>query len=133
MEYTQNVFVSPAAAPVNDVPLDLETDLRRARQIATLLDAQFEFAGIKFGMDAIVGLIPGVGDFVTTLIGAYPLYVARRHRLGRWVTARMAGNLALDFLLGAVPVLGDVADVAFKANLKNLQLLEKAAEKHRRR
>jgi hypothetical protein len=132
MEYAQKVFVTPTAA-VNDAPLDLEADLRRARQIAMLLDARFELAGIKFGMDAIVGLIPGVGDLLTTLVGAYPLYVARRHGLGRWVTARMAGNLALDFLAGAVPVVGDVFDVAFKANLKNLQLLEKAAEKHRRR
>lgn len=108
--------------------LDLEADLRRARQLATMLDAQFEVAGIKFGMDAIVGLIPGIGDIATTLIGAYPLYVARRHGLGKWVTARMAGNLALDFVAGSVPVLGDVFDVAYKAHLKNLNLLEKAAE-----
>jgi hypothetical protein len=131
MEYAQKVFVSPVE-PTRAAP-NLETDLQRARQIAMLLDAQFNVAGIKFGMDAIVGLVPGIGDAVTTLIGLYPLYVARRHGLGRWVTTRMAGNLLLDFALGAVPVLGDIFDVAYKANLKNLDLLEKAVEKHRQR
>jgi hypothetical protein len=131
MEYAQKVFVTPTATAAQTP--DLEADLRKARQIAMLLDAQFELAGIKFGMDAIVGLIPGVGDALTTVVGLYPLYLARRHGLGRLLTARMAGNLLLDFALGSVPLLGDVFDVAFKANLKNLQLLEKAAEKHRRR
>src|SRR5690349_17209379 len=103
MEQAQKVFVSPVE-PTRAAP-NLEVDLQRARQIAMLLDAQFNVAGVKFGMDAIVGLVPGIGDAVTTLIGLYPLYVARRHGLGRWVTTRMAGNLLLDFALGAVPVL----------------------------
>ena len=100
---------------------------------AMLLDAQFQVAGIRFGMDAIVGLIPGVGDLLTTLAGAYPLYLAHRHSLGRWTLARMAGNLTLDFLAGSVPVVGDLFDVAFKANLKNLAILEAAAAKQKAR
>lgn len=132
MEYAQRVSVTPVVEPTRAAP-NLEADLRKARQIAMLLDSQFEVAGVKFGMDAIVGLVPGVGDAITTVVGLYPLYVARRHGLGRWVTTRMAGNLLLDFALGTLPVLGDIFDVAFKANLKNLALLEKAAEKNRRR
>jgi hypothetical protein len=111
---------------------DLESDLQRARQLANLLDARFEIAGIKVGMDSIVGLIPGVGDVAMTVVGLYPLYLARRHGLGRWVTTKMAGNLAIDFVVGAIPLAGDVFDLFYKANLKNLALLEKAAEARRR-
>ena len=110
---------------------ELEADLVRARQLATLLAAQFEVAGFKFGMDAIVGLIPGVGDLAMTIAGMYPLHLVRKHGLGRWAMARMAGNLAIDFVVGSVPVLGDLFDAAFKANLKNLAILERAVAARR--
>ena len=108
---------------------DLETDVQRARKLAQLLDSQFSVAGIKFGLDAIVGLIPGVGDLATTLAGLYPVWVAQRHGLGKVVRGQMLLNLLIDFLVGSVPVLGDVFDVGFKANLKNVKLLEKALAK----
>ena len=108
---------------------NLETDVQRARKLAQLLDSQFSVGGIKFGLDAIVGLIPGIGDAATTLAGLYPVWVAQRHGLGRLVKGKMLLNLLIDFLVGAVPVLGDVFDVGFKANLKNVKLLEKALAK----
>ena len=112
---------------------DLETDLSRARVLANWLDAKFSFMGVKFGMDAIVGLIPVVGDTLTALAAAYPIWVAERHGLGKTVQARMAFNVLVDWLTGLVPIAGDVFDAAYKANLKNLKLLEAAAEKQRRR
>jgi hypothetical protein len=111
----------------------LEEDLQRVRTLARALDAQFEIAGIKFGWDAIAGLVPIVGDFATTAVGAYPLLVAHKHRLSKLVRFRMAGNLLIDWAIGAIPLVGDLFDVAFKAHLKNAQLLERAAAKHRQR
>jgi hypothetical protein len=128
MQYAQPIFAGPTMTTT-----DLDADMQRARQLATLLDAQFEVAGFKFGMDAIVGLVPGVGDVAMTLVGLYPLYLARKHGLGRWVTTRMGANLAIDFVVGSIPLLGDFFDAAFKANLKNLAILEQAVEAKRAR
>ena len=111
---------------------ELEADLARARWLANLLDSQFNFMGIQFGLDAIVGLIPVAGDVVTSLAGLYPVHLAKKHNLGKTVQMRMAFNVLMDFAAGAVPVIGDLVDVAYKANLKNLKLLEKAAEKRLR-
>ena len=116
-----------AAAP------DLDVDLARARRLAHLMDSQFSLAGVKFGLDSIVGLLPVVGDSLAAAVSLYPIWVARRHHLGQTVQARMALNVLMDWLPGMLPLVGDVIDVAFKANLKNLKLLERAAEKRRRK
>jgi hypothetical protein len=108
---------------------ELQADLARARTLATWLDSQFEVAGIRFGFDAIIGLVPGVGDTVTSLIALYPLWIAKRHGLGKALQARMAFNVFVDWLPGLVPVVGDLIDVLYKANLKNFKLLEQAAER----
>jgi hypothetical protein len=112
---------------------ELEADLARARWLARLLDSQFKFMGIEFGLDALVGLVPVVGDGVAALAAMYPVHIARKHKLGKRVEARMALNVLMDFLGGAVPVVGDLIDVAYKANLRNLKLLEKAVERRRQR
>jgi hypothetical protein len=112
---------------------DLETDLRRASMLANWLDARFSFLGVRFGLDAIVGLVPVVGDTLTAVASLYPLLVAKRHNLGGSVQARMALNVLIDWGVGLVPAAGDVLDVAYKANLKNLKLLEQAAAKKLRR
>lgn len=108
---------------------DLEADLRRAKWLADWLDTKFELGGVRFGLDGIVGLIPVVGDTLGALAGVYPIWVARRHRLGKAVQARMALNLLTEWAVGAVPFVGDAFDVAFKANVRNVRLLERAAAK----
>jgi hypothetical protein len=108
---------------------DLRVDLERARKLATLLDSQFSVAGVKFGLDAIIGLVPVVGDTLTALAALYPIWVARRHNLGKTVQARMALNVVADWAAGSIPVIGDLIDVTYRANLKNLKLLERAAER----
>src|SRR3954470_15009245 len=107
-------LVAPAAP-------DLDVDLARARKLATLLDSQFSVAGVQFGLDAIVGLVPVVGDTLTALAALYPIWVARRHNLGKTVQARMALNVLADWAAGSIPVIGDLIDVTYKANLKNLK------------
>jgi hypothetical protein len=108
---------------------DLRVDLERARKLATLLDSQFSVAGVRFGLDAIAGLVPVVGDTLTALAALYPIWLARRHDLGKTVQARMALNVVADWAAGSIPVIGDLIDVTYKANLKNLKLLERAAER----
>lgn len=111
----------------------IELDLQRARQLAELLDAKFSVGGIRFGLDSIVGLIPGVGDVATLLVGLYPIYIAQKHGIGLPTRARMIGNLLLDAGVGAVPLVGDLFDIAYKANMKNLRILEKALDRLSRR
>ena len=108
---------------------ELRADLERAKSLANWMDSRFSLLGIRFGLDALVGLIPVVGDSLTAAVSLYPIWVAKRHGLGRTVQTRMAMNVLIDWLPGLVPVVGDVIDVAYKATLKNLKLLEKAAEK----
>src|SRR5512145_931363 len=103
------------------------TDLDDLRRWATLLDSAFRVPGtnIRFGLDAIIGLIPGLGDLSTPIFAALLLIQGVRMRLPLVVQARMVLNAAIDMALGFVPVLGDLADIGFKANLRNLALLER--------
>lgn len=111
----------------------LESDLRAAEIVAQLMDSQFEVGKFRFGLDAVIGLIPVAGDAVSFLIGLYPIMLARKHKLGKTVIVRMLMNLGVDFLAGSIPVVGDAFDAFNKANLKNLELLRKAAEKQKRK
>jgi hypothetical protein len=99
------------------------------RRWAVLLDSAFRIpgTGIRFGLDAIVGLIPGLGDLSTPAFAALLLVQAVRMRLPVVVQARMVLNSAFDMLIGLVPILGDLADIGWKANLRNLALLERHA------
>ena len=111
-------------------PEVLQADLRRARRLAQLMDSEFEIAGYRIGWDPIIGLIPGAGDFITTIIGLYPLILARKHKLGgRVLQSRMLLNLLVDFGVGSIPLAGDAFDAMYKSMLKNVALLERAAEK----
>lgn len=109
-------------------PSQRET-LDALRRWAVLLDSVFRVPGtqIRFGLDAIIGLVPGLGDLSTPAFAALILLQAVRMKLPVVVQARMVLNAAFDMLLGLVPVLGDLADVGWKANLRNLALLERHA------
>ena len=123
----------PTRVNVRPARSDLGADLARLEKFTSLLDAQFSLGGIEFGYDALIGLVPVAGDVVTTALALYPVYLARKHDLGKWTQLRMIGNVGLDFLLGFTPILGDVADVAFKANRRNLALFRKAVDGRRGR
>jgi hypothetical protein len=99
--------------------------IARIDALAQLFDAAFVVPGtnIRFGLDALIGLVPGIGDAITTAISLY--IVSEAHALGapRLLLARMVANVAVDGVFGAVPLVGDAFDVAFRANRRNLALL----------
>lgn len=99
------------------------------RGLARVLDTAVGIPGTKFrvGLDALLGLIPGAGDAVGAALSGYIILAAARAGAPRAVLLRMVGNVAVDTLVGAVPVLGDLFDVAFKANARNVRLLEQYA------
>ncbi len=83
--------------------------------------------GWRFGLDALIGLVPGFGDTATTLVSFYILAAAVRHRVPKITLMRMGLNIGIDYLFGSLPVLGDFADAWFKSNQKNIELLRKRA------
>jgi hypothetical protein len=99
------------------------------RRWAVLLDSVFRVPGtrIRFGFDAILGLVPGIGDLSAPLFATMILATGFRMRVPAIVQARMVLNAAIDMLIGLVPLLGDLADIAWKANLRNMALLERHA------
>jgi hypothetical protein len=104
---------------------DRAAALSRLRSLAVLLDTAIVLpGGIRVGADAIIGLAPGIGDTITTAMAAYFIYEAHRLGLPRHKLVRMIGNVAIDGLVGAIPILGDIFDVAFKANMRNLRIIE---------
>jgi hypothetical protein len=105
--------------------------LARARTLARLLDsaARVPGTGIRFGADAIIGLVPGLGDVGGAALAGYLVILAQRLGVPRAVVVRMLANVAVDTLAGTVPLIGDLFDVAFKSNLRNVALLERALER----
>ena len=99
------------------------------RKWATLLDAAFRVPGttFRFGLDAVVGLIPGAGDIGTAFFSVMILLHAVRLKVPKVVIGRMLLNAALDMLAGTVPLIGDLFDAGYKANLRNMGLLERHA------
>jgi hypothetical protein len=96
------------------------------RALSRLLDSAFVIPGTRyrFGLDALIGLVPGLGDAVSAVFSSYLVLQASRLGAPRSVVTRMIANIALDTLVGWVPVLGDVFDVAWKSNVRNMALLE---------
>jgi hypothetical protein len=108
-----------------------QRSLDRYRTLANSLDARFRIPGtpFRFGWDAILGLIPGIGDAIGGLVGGYGLWVGTRLGAPLVVLARMLLNLVIDVLIGAFPVAGDLFDIAWRGNLRNLALLERWLER----
>lgn len=105
------------------------TELDLLRRWAVLLDSAFKVPGtnVRFGLDAIVGLVPGIGDLVAPVFTLALLGTALKMRVPAVVVARMVLNAVIDMVIGLVPLAGDVADVFWKADLRNVALLERHA------
>jgi hypothetical protein len=129
---TETIRVEAKRRETTSSQPDAQRDMENVERLAKLLDSEFEVAGVKFGLDAIIGLIPVLGDSIAALIGLYPLYVAQQHKLSLMVRARMLLNLIFDWLIGLVPFIGDIFDVAFKANIRNAKILRTALEERQR-
>lgn len=107
--------------------------LQQVRKFAHLLDSAFAVPGtkIRVGLDPVLGVVPGLGDGLSTLMSCYMIYLAHQWEMPRHVIYRMFGNILIDLLLGLVPVLGDIFDVFWKSNLRNLELLEDAWHRYK--
>ncbi|MEX1664261.1 DUF4112 domain-containing protein [Zhongshania arctica] len=103
-----------------------EQRLQRSRQFAILLDGAWgiPFTRVKFGVDALLGLLPVAGDLVSAILGLGIVWQAHMLAAPSSVKFKMLANIGLDFVLGIVPIIGDIADVAFRKNIRNVDLLE---------
>lgn len=109
--------------------------LARIEMLANLMDSAVAIPGtrIRLGLDALIGLVPAVGDIASALISSYIIWEARQLGLPRWKIARMIGNVAFDTTIGAVPLVGDVLDVFYKSNRRNLRIVREHLEQEGRR
>jgi hypothetical protein len=98
----------------------------RLHRVGWLLDNSIPIPGTRFrlGIDELIGLVPGVGDLIGGLLSLYIIVEASRMGVPRGLLARMGWNVAIDTLVGEIPILGDLFDIGFKANLRNLALLD---------
>ena len=113
-------------APAPDAERDrLERTLGRLDRLARLMDDQFELPvlGYRVGLDPLLGLIPGGGDWATWVVGVYIFWESLRLDAPKGILTRMVANLTIDLIAGYVPALGDLFDAAFKANRRNVDLL----------
>jgi hypothetical protein len=113
-------------------PLDRSQVLRRLEWLTAVLDDRYKVPGTKigFGWDTLIGLVPVAGDGVTTMLSMYFMWEAKRLGVSKWTLWRMLGNVSIDFVVGAVPLVGDLCDMAWRANRKNLRLLKRELEQH---
>ena len=119
----------PMGLPVGRDPAAVR---QRIEAMEHLLERSFVIPGINraVGLDAIAGLVPVVGDVIGAALGAYLIWEASNLGLPRWKLWRMAGNVAFDSAVGAVPVAGDVFDFLFRSNTRNLRIVKRHLDKH---
>jgi hypothetical protein len=121
-------FEKPASRPRAAAPGGALSVPEWARRLSVLLDSAVRIPGtqLRIGLDPILGaILPELGDALTAALSLSLVTVAFRQRVPKWVLARMLVNIALDAIFGAIPLVGDVFDFAFKANEKNLALIER--------
>lgn len=104
---------------------DTGKSLRRLSQLANLLDDRYAIPGtnVRFGLDAVIGLLPGIGDLAGAALSSYIVLEGKRLGIPKRLLLRMVKNIAVDAAFGAIPIIGDIADIQWKANRKNVRLL----------
>ncbi|MEM6856841.1 MAG: DUF4112 domain-containing protein [Pseudomonadota bacterium] len=115
--------------PTGTDPASIRT---RVEAMEFLLERSFRIPGVNIpvGLDALIGLVPVLGDVITTALGAYIVWEARNLGLSKWALTRMGVNVAFDTLIGLVPLVGDAADLMFRSNTRNLKIIKKHLDKH---
>ena len=115
--------------PIGRDPMSVR---RRLEAMEGMLERAFTVPGINrpIGLDAIVGLIPVVGDVVTTAMGAWLIWEGRNLGMSKFQLARMTANLGIDTAVGAIPLVGDLFDFVFRSNSKNLRIIKRYLDKH---
>src|SRR4029450_5024031 len=115
-------------------PRSRRARIARIDSLATILDSALVIpgTGVRFGLDALIGLVPAVGDIVTATLSLFIVHEAYQLGAPRHIILRMLGNVALDGVFGAVPLVGDAFDVLWRANRRNVQLLREWLDQRRR-
>ncbi|AFY42846.1 DUF4112 domain-containing protein [Nostoc sp. PCC 7107] len=100
--------------------------LERIRRLSRLMDTSIRIPllGFRIGLDPIIGLVPGAGDFISTGFSAYIIFLATRFGIPRQDLAKMIFNVGLEAVVGSVPLVGDLFDAFYKSNIRNLAILE---------
>ncbi len=106
----------------------MDKHLKTARIITKLLETNFTLGNFRFGIEPLLGLIPFIGDFIGLIFSFYLVWIGRGMGLPEKEIARMLRNIVIDFVGGLIPFLGDIFDFAFKANTKNMKIIEKYAK-----
>ncbi|MEO0879272.1 MAG: DUF4112 domain-containing protein [Pseudomonadota bacterium] len=112
-----------AERAVHDAGIEDDALIDRIDRLARLLDTQFSLFGFRFGIDGLIGLIPGIGDAATAIMSLYLIVLAARAGASLGLIVQMIANVIFDMVIGAVPVLGDLFDFTFRANARNARLL----------
>lgn len=121
--------------PINRRVIDERDAVWVARFLADLLDQRFTIPGtsIRIGLDPIISLIPGIGDLLANLTGSLILVIAAQLGVSKIVLVRMGLNIAINTVIGAVPIFGDIISIWFRSNVKNVALLERSLRGHTKR
>ncbi len=131
-----NIMHPRGAGSRVDTPIVRDTNvqdtLARLDALAKVMDSAITIPGtnIVMGLDAALGLLPVVGDAISGMISSYVIWEARRLGVSKLIMARMVANTAIDTVVGSVPFVGDLFDVAYRSNSKNVALLKRHLEKH---
>lgn len=102
----------------------LSTHFQFAKRLVHILDTRFSIAGIRFGLDPLMDIVPGLGSLIGSATSCYLFWLAYQSKVPMSVYAKMMFNIVLDFLVGSIPVAGIVFDLFFRSNVKNLHLIE---------
>lgn len=121
--------------PRSEAQQRVDEEFPELADLALLLDSRWRIpgTGIRFGADAVAGLLPVVGDSASALVSVYMIYKAHRLGASGWLLTRMVGNAALDTVFGSVPILGSIFDLVYKANNRNVRLLRRHLEQRGKR
>lgn len=104
------------------------THLKNAKLFTQLMDNQFPILGFSFGLDALIGIFPGLGDFISMCLSCYLVWIGVEMKLPPALLVQMIANIALDTVIGTIPLIGDIGDAFYKANVQNFRILENFAE-----
>lgn len=106
---------------------NMEKQLAIARALTDLLENRFGIGKFRFGLDPIIGAIPILGDLITTGLSLYIVWIGMKIKIPNTKIFQMLGNIVIDYFIGLFPVIGDITDIAFKSNSKNIKILEEYA------
>ncbi|KZY57559.1 hypothetical protein A3736_05485 [Erythrobacter sp. HI0063] len=115
--------------PTGNDPISIR---RRVEALELILERSFRIPGTNYpvGLDAIIGLVPVVGDLIAAAMASYIVWEGKNLGMPKWKLWRMGGNIAIDTAIGAIPLVGDAFDLAFRSNTKNLRIIRKHLDKH---